>query len=213
MTQSALRRALRSVAWTALLALAVPTATRAESAVEEAGRAFAESVTAMRSDTSATLIATGRATRKKFVFKVYAMVHYLDTRDFPSREAAIEAIRSGTHPRRIVMEFVRDVDAGKIQDAYREAFAKHVDAAHADALGPLVDRFVGWHAEDVADGDRYVYTAWPDGRVDVVVRGRAKPPIVDGDFARALWDIWFGDGSPVNPEDLVRFVGPAGADG
>ncbi len=187
-------------------AVALPGALRAESAVEEAGRMFAESVTATRGDSAVTLVATGKATRKKFVVKVYAMVHYLDTGRFPSREAAIEAIRNGTHVRRIVMEFVRGVGADKIRNAYREGFEKAVDPAHAEELAPLVDRFIEWHAHDVADGDRYVYTAWPDGRVDVEVQGESKPPIVNAAFAKALWDIWFGEHSPVDPRDLVKFT-------
>jgi len=188
------------------LAAAHPTAA---APVEESGRQFPDSVTVTDGTTTWTLHATGKATRKKFVVKVYAMVHYMDVATFPTRDDALTAVRDGTHVRRIEMEFVRGVGANKIANAYREGFAAHTTAAERTAIQPLIDQFVGYHNADVADGDRYEYTAFPGGRVTVTVQGNEKPAITNKTFARSLWAIWFGKNSVVQSKDLVKFTAKA----
>src|SRR5512144_1156934 len=65
---------------------------------------------------------TGVAVRKKLVFKVYSMAHYMQDPPTTTEEGAFEAILKDGKAKQIVMTFVRDVDKQKIQDAYHDGF-------------------------------------------------------------------------------------------
>ncbi len=197
----------RAIATAIAVTLAVAAASAADTdTIEQSGRHFAKTVTVSDGTTEWTLHATGKATRKKLVIKVYAMVHYMDVAEFPSRSDAIAAALDGTHARRIEMEFVRGVGVDKVTHAYRAAFEKHTSSSEYKEIRPLVDQFIGYHTKDVADGDRFAFTAFPGGRVQFTIQGEEKPAIENQTFARALWAIWLGKGSVVKAKDLVKFT-------
>lgn len=99
----------------------------------------------------------------------------------------------GDFPKQLSMKFLRNLDAGQIQDAMREALAE-ADRARVDA-------FVGYFPA-IASGQECVLRWAPGGTLETVVAGTPKPPIADRAFASAVFAIWLGD-RPIQ-EDLKK---------
>ncbi len=146
---------------------------------------------------------TGMAVRKKLVFKVYGMAHYMQEPAAASRDAAFKAVLTDGPAKEIVMTFVRDVDRDKIREAYREGFKENASTEDLKKLQPLIDRFVGYFTGDVKENDQFVLHWLPGGVIIAVVQGEQKNPITDVLFARTLWSIWFGEDSIVDRDDLI----------
>lgn len=149
---------------------------------------------------------TGVTVRKKIVFKVYGMAHYMQDPVNSSEEEAFQSILADGKAKQIVMSFVRDVDKQKIQDAYRDGFKENASADDVKRLQPLIDQFVSFFASDVKENDQFVLRWLPGGVIIAIVQGVEKPVIKDDLFARTLWSIWFGEDSIVHREDLVSRI-------
>ena len=153
-----------------------------------------------------TMTLTGVAVRKKLVFKVYGMAHYAEEPVKGTKDAALAAMLVDGKARQITMEFARDVDAGKIRDAYRDGFKENATADEMASLQPLVDQFIGYFALDVRENQQFILRWLPGGTVVASVAGEEKPPITSPLFARVLWSIWLGKDSIVDREDLVARI-------
>lgn len=184
--------------------LLAPAAWASDDVIEEAGREFPVRVTFSHDGTDYELTAAGQATRKKVVVKVYAIVHYMDATGFESKQAALDAALSGEHAMQISMKFCRDVDALKIQDAYRKGFEKNATEAEMEDIEGLVAQFVDYFTADVEKDDEYVLRSLPGGTILTLVNGEAQPPIQNVSFASLLWRIWLDKGSVVDREDLIK---------
>jgi hypothetical protein len=101
----------------------------------------------------------------------------------------------GDFPKQVTMRFLRDLDAGKIQEAMREALAG-ADKAR-------VDTFVSYFPA-ITSGQECVLRWAPGGTLETVMAGTPKPPIADKGFASAVFAIWLGD-KPVQ-EDLKKAI-------
>jgi len=99
----------------------------------------------------------------------------------------------GDFDKEIRMQFVRGVDAGKIQGAYRDDLASQDKAK--------VEAFVKYFG-DVKEGDQFVFHWKPGGILAVTVAGQPKPEIADKNFAAAIFGIWLG-GHPIQ-EDMKK---------
>ncbi|GAB4273953.1 MAG: chalcone isomerase family protein [Deferrisomatales bacterium] len=134
-----------------------------------------------------TLQLQGAGLRKKFFFKVYVGGLYLTT---PTSDGAA-AIRAD-EPKRIVMHFLRDVGGEKIRESFEEGFFKSAQE-RLDALRPRIDRFLGWFAGEVEQGQQVVLTYLPGAGTRVEVAGAERGVIEGRDFMEALWGIWLGE--------------------
>lgn len=101
----------------------------------------------------------------------------------------------GDFPKQVTMRFLRDLDAGKIQEAMREALAG-ADKAR-------VDTFVSYFPA-ITSGQECVLRWAPGGTLETVMAGPPRPPIPDKGFASAVFAIWLGD-KPVQ-EDLKKAI-------
>jgi hypothetical protein len=150
---------------------------------------------------------TGVGVRSKFRFKVYACAHYAAS-DVELGEDPLHTVSTGEFARRIVMHFVRDVEAKKIVDAYREGFEKNGYDPTSPELAPAVETFLTSFDRDLVKGDVIELTVVPGVGVVTTVSGDESPPIAGARFAEGLWAIWFGD-EPVSKglrEDLLELV-------
>lgn len=161
-------------------------------------------VTFSHDGTDYELTAAGQATRKKVVVKVYAMVHYMDATGFVDDDDALEAALSGEHAMQITMQFCRDVDAVKIQDAYRKSFEKHATDAELEEIDVEMSQFIDYFAEDAKKDDRFVLRSLPGGILLTSVGGQDMPPIENGTLASVVWRFWLAEGSIVDRDDLVK---------
>jgi hypothetical protein len=146
-----------------------------------------------------TLRLNGMGTRLATIFsvKVYVLGLYVET---PSRDA--DAIVAAEERKRLQMHFVRDVEAGKLHEAFSEAFRKN------DALPRLRTELdtLNAYIAPMKTGDTVVLTYVPGEGTEVVIKGQRKGLIAGADFARTLWSVWLG-AFPPNPEIKLGILG------
>jgi hypothetical protein len=131
------------------------------------------------------LVLNGTALRKKFIVKVYVAGLYL-----PAKQSDAEQILAADAPRRLSMQFVHDVDKGKMCHAWDEALEKNTP----DAPEELKAQFqtLCSYMEDVKKGEGFVFTYLPGTGTVVDVRGTTKGTIEGKPFADALFKAWIG---------------------
>lgn len=151
-----------------------------------------------------TMDLTGVTVRKKFIFKVYGVGHYMQGAPHGKSGDVLKYIQTDGQAKQLTMVFVRDVDAGKIRETYMDGFNENAGADEMSAIMASVTQFVGFFDRDVKENDEFVLRWLPGGTVVATVAGNEKPAIVDVRFARVLWSIWFGDNSIVDRDELVE---------
>lgn len=142
----------------------------------------------------ANLVLNGMGTRKATMFKVkvYVMGLYL----VEKREGA-KAIIQSESPKRIVMQFVRDVSAKKIRDGWQKGIEKN--SPDAAALQAKIDQFNDAMGDMGKGGS--IKLDFVDGQVDVMINDVKKTSIGGADFQRAILSIWLG---PHPPNEALR---------
>lgn len=131
------------------------------------------------------LVLNGTATRKKFIVKVYVAGLYL-----PARETDAEKILAADEPRHLVMQFVHDVDKGKMCNAWNEGLEKNTPDASPE-LKAQFDTLCSY-MEDIKKGEQFVFTYLPGAGTRVSVKGVDKGTIEGKPFADALFKVWIG---------------------
>ncbi|HCV42961.1 MAG TPA: hypothetical protein DGH68_05720 [Bacteroidetes bacterium] len=170
------------------------------------GKQFDSKVVVSYDGTNYALQLTGVTVRKKLVFKVYGMAHYMQEPTTMSMENAFQTILTDGKSKQIIMDFARDVDPQKIQGAYRDGFKENASEEDLKKLQPMIDQFVGFFAKDVKENDQFILRWLPGGTIVAIVQGEQKPAVKGELFARTLWSIWFGEESIVDREDLVSRI-------
>lgn len=153
-----------------------------------------------------TMQLTGVAVRKKVVFKVYGMAHYMENPAGGTLAGAIKDALTDGKAKQITMVFVRDVDQGSIQNAYRDGFKENASREELPQIQKLIDQFVGNFTAPVKEDDVFILRWLPGGTIIPIIKGEEKQSITNPVFAKVLWSIWFGDESIVDPDDLVSRV-------
>jgi hypothetical protein len=171
---------------------------------ESTGKTFPAEISFKHDTSDYNLKVTGLTVRKKFVFKVYGMAHYIQDPVVGRKEDALKAVLADGKAKQITMNFARDVEAKKISEAYRDGFKDHTTPEVFKKIEPLVDQFIGYFSKDVKENEEFVLRWLPGGTVIAMLQGDEKPPITDVTFAQSLWSIWFGKDSIVDRDDLVK---------
>jgi len=162
------------------------------------GVSFPGSVTVDYNGQDNTLEATGVSTRKKFFAKVYSIASYMEK---PTSNVG----EMDDQIKQLTLIWVRNVSAKKVQDGYVDSLR---DAA-GNQYGNLksdIDRYVGFFSQGVRDRDEHVIRSFPGGKVEVYINGDLKGTIENPEFAKALWNVWFGSRSVVKRNDLLKSV-------
>ena len=132
-----------------------------------------------------SLVLNGVALRKKAVFKVYVAGLYL-----PAKSSDADAVLAADAPRRMVMQFLRDVGKDKMCEAWDEALANNTPNASAQLKAEFVT--LCGYMEDIKDTQQFVFTYVPGTGTEVSVAGVVKGTIAGTDFADALFKAWIG---------------------
>jgi hypothetical protein len=135
--------------------------------------------------TDQTLQLNGMALRKKLIFKVYVAGLYL-----PGPEKNAEKILAADGLRRLVMEWVRNVDKDSTCGGWYEGLEANTPNASAD-VKKAFDDLCGWMS-DVKSGDRFTFTYVPGEGTHVSVRGKTQGTVPGKAFADALFASWIG---------------------
>ena len=138
------------------------------------------------------LVLNGLGLRKKAIFKVYVGALYLPSKT-SSADAALAAGMA-----KVTMRFMRDVDAGKLRDAWTEGFANNNAPAEVAKLKARIDRFNALFT-DVKEGD--VVEVDLSNGVSVTIAGKARGSVEGDDMAKAVLRIWLG---PKPPSDDLK---------
>ena len=196
-----------AIAAVILLACAITPLSAQEKVTEPStGKMFPATVSFSSGGTEYQLQLTGVTVRKKFVFKVYGMAHYMQNPARMKEDEAIKQVLSEGKAKQITMIFVRDVDAASIQGAYRDGFAENASKEELASLKGTIEKFVAGFSAGVKVDDVYILRWLPGGTVIPIIKGEEKEAITNPLFARVLWTIWFGEDSIVDPEDLVSKI-------
>lgn len=163
--------------------------------------AFPARVLAAADGDTVALEALGTGLRTKWGIKVYAACLYVPA-DAPLGEDRHAALIRGAFPRRLVMRFLRGVDAGKVAGAFRDGIRKSLPEGRDGA----VDAFCGLFAEDLREGDEIVLTQLPGTGLAVERAGGRLGVVADAAVAAAVWATWFGD-DPISRDMKRRLAG------
>ncbi len=133
----------------------------------------------------AKLVLNGMGVREATIMSidVYVAGLYL-----PAKSRNAGAILAADQPWRLSMKFVRDVDAEKLNGAWKEGLG---------SKGGANLRKLAGYMSDVSKGDTMTFTYVPGAGVEVKVKGRVKGTLAGADWAKAFLGIWLG-GSPPN---------------
>ena len=136
-----------------------------------------------------TLVLNGLGLRKKFVVKVYVAGLYLQ-----QKSSDPDAIIKADAPKRIVMQFVRDVSKSQIADAFNEGFNNNAPDAEK-TMKADIDRLLG-ALEPVKEGDQMVFTYVPGTGTVFAINGKEKLTIGAPAFGPVLFSVWLGPKPP-----------------
>ena len=128
------------------------------------------------------LVLNGVALRKKAVFKVYSVL--------TTKSTDADAVLAADAPRRLVMQFLRDVEKEKMCEAWDEALANNTPNASAQLKAEFTT--LCGYMEDIKKEQQFVFTYVPGTGTEVSVAGKAKGTIAGKEFADALFKAWIG---------------------
>ena len=134
-----------------------------------------------------SLVLNGAGIRSKLFFKVYVGSLYLKNKS--SNAAAVVAADEAMAIR---LDFLMDVSADKILDAWNEGFENSAGAS-LGALKDRIEKFNKCFAEDSKKGTRYDIVYVPGDGVAVSVNGSEKARLSGLEFKKAVFGIWLGD--------------------
>ncbi len=173
----------------ALATFGAATATPAETWTEpKSGTAFE-----LKRDGMTLLGAGLRVKKMVFTFKAYAVAFYVDDAALTGPLAAYKGkpvspdlyqlLQTGDFRKEVVLKFLRNLGASRIQGAMRESLA--------GADPKLLDQFVSYFPE-VKEGEECVLRWAPGGTLESIMAGQAKPPIANKAFAEKLFSLYLG---------------------
>ncbi len=168
---------MRLAAAALALALAVPALAR-----EVAGVEFTDSVRLGGKD----LKLNGAGVRSKFFVKVYAGGLYL-----AEPASAGDAIVAADAPKRVRMVFLREVDAKKILETYREGFEQNSGGPGLPALLAKLETIAPALA-DMKKGGEMLVTYVPGEGTTVQAVGGGSVTVAGKEFADAMFRNWLG---------------------
>jgi hypothetical protein len=139
------------------------------------------------SDKPVRVVLTGTALRSRYWFNVYAIGSYV--------EAGVN-VHSAEHlisldcPKQLHLVMERDVDGKDMAEAFKTAIRlNHDEPEFADEIGTFTGPML---ANGVKKGEHVYLTHVPKVGLRCGIGGRREFTIANPAFARAVWEIYFG---------------------
>lgn len=145
---------------------------------------------------------TGVSTRKKFFVKVYNVASYLQ-KDALQKGDILNSIMQGNAAKQLTIRWVHNATSNQVRAGYEESFKKVMGPSDDEALHGDLEKFLSFFNVDVSKGDEFILRWLPGGSVDVIIDGQKAGSIRNEAFAKKLWEIWFGNQSVVNRNELL----------
>jgi len=134
------------------------------------------------------LVLNGLGLRSKMMFKVYVAGLYLEAK---SSDGA--AILKADAPKRVIMQFMRDVDRETMAEAFTESFM--ANSPNAASLKGDFDK-VAAGFEPIKTGDQWMFTYTPGKGTTLTVKGADKVTVAGHAFSQAMFGCWLGPKPP-----------------
>jgi hypothetical protein len=158
-----------------------------------------------------TLLGGGLRVKKiVFTFKAYAIGFYVDDAALAGPLAAYKgkttspefytALQTGDFRKQVVLRFMRNLSASRIQEAMRESLA--------GADQKTLDQFIAYFPE-VKEGQECVLRGLPGGKLESIMAGQAKPVIENKAFTERLFGLYVGP-QPLQADIKAGVVARAG---
>jgi hypothetical protein len=136
-----------------------------------------------------TLPLNGMGLRSKLMVKVYVAGLYV-----APKSSDAEAILKSDAPKRMVLQFLREVSREQMVEAYEEAFAANAPASKSSLAKDIQSLMAAF--EPVKAGDQMVFTYVPGKGTEFAINGKSKVTLAGQPFAQAMFACWIG---PVPP--------------
>lgn len=169
----------------AIIGLTVSIAPLKAQGAEKGGVKMPDSVTV----SGQTLKLNGLGIREATIFAidVYVAGLYVPT---PSKNP--QTLMNSDVPKKLVLSFVRDVDADDISGAFTESFERN---KFGPAILAKIKKLNGWMT-DMKEGQSMSFTYVPGTGLEVEVKGQKKGTIEGKDFQASFLAIWLGPNPP-----------------
>jgi hypothetical protein len=151
------------------------------------------------------LEATGVSTRKKLIIKIYSVAHYLQ-KGVASGRDKIQEIMSDANAKQLSIKWVHDVPVEKVRGGYEESLKTAILEPTYSKLQNEIRTYIDFFNQNVRKGDEHVIRWIPGGTIEVQINGKKVGTITNPEFARGLWNIWFGTKSVVNRDNLISLM-------
>ena len=169
------------------LFLAPLSASAEKVAVDGSETQFESTITETIGGQQVTLDLTGTALREKAWVNVYAIASYVQQGSAPK---SAEELAAADVPKKLHLVMERGVGGKKMADAFVEGIENNYKAEEFTAeIKALSDYFT---ANSVEEGDNIAFTHVPGVGVMIKVGEKEAIEIKNPKFAKAVWDIYFG---------------------
>jgi hypothetical protein len=130
----------------------------------------------------------GAGLREKWFVDVYVMAAYSESGSCSGAE-----IISKDEPKYLRLDLLRDVSAEKMSSTIGGSFEEHTPANASEKLKAQRKTFEGYFKDECTEGTVLEFLYLPGTGTLMKQNGKLLGPALDGfDFARVLWDIYFG---------------------
>jgi hypothetical protein len=136
-----------------------------------------------------SLTLNGMGLRSKLMIKVYVAGLYL-----AAKSSDAQAILQSDEPKRMDLQFLRDVSKDQMVEAYTEAFDLNAPSAKAKLGTEINNRMAAF--EPLKKGDKMTFTYAPGKGTTMAVNGQEKVTIPGKEFGQAMFACWIGPKPP-----------------
>lgn len=140
---------------------------------------------------------TGESSRSLLSLKIYRLAHYTD---IPPQSGLLAG--SGTNQMRLLFE--REIDGTRVRAEFLKSLRARATPQEWEAIAGTAEAYCAPFVDGkVSRGDLYVVTWLRDGTLVSRLNGKHLGTQRDAALAYALWSIWFGEDSVVDPLALA----------
>jgi hypothetical protein len=138
-----------------------------------------------------TLKLIGAGLREKWWVDVYTMGVYTE-----SGSCAASDMINRDEPKYLRLDMKRDVSAEKMSSTIGESFGDHMPKNASAELRQQRKTFESYFKAECTEGTRLEFFYQPGVGTSLKQNGKEMgPPLTGADFAKVLWDIYFGEES------------------
>ena len=147
---------------------------------------------------------TGTSLRKKFGFKVYRVAHYREKGTPQTDGDKFQHVLNDDKAKELYIKWIHAASSKQMHDGYIDSFKNTLSPADYEQLNPKIQQYLSFFNEPIQKGDIMVIRWIPGGKIQLLLNDKEKGNLTDPTFAKALWNLWFGEKSVVNREELLN---------